>query len=75
MRGNKEAQQIKANRISSEGHTFELKDKFIDYTPTEGVIMTKAATEFITRIDDMITREPLSKRQDYKEVLEDYFKI
>lgn len=69
------AQQIKANRISSEGHTFELKDKFIDYTPTEGVIMTKAATEFITRIDDMITREPLSKRQDYKEVLEDYFKI
>ena len=69
------AQQIKANRISSEGHTFELKDKFIDYTPTEGVIMTEAAAEFITRIDDMITHEPLSKRQDYKEVLEDYFKI
>jgi thymidylate synthase len=69
------AEEIKSNRISSEGHTFELKDKFIDYTPSDGVKLTNAATEFIARIDDMVTREPLAKRHDYKQVLEDYFKI
>jgi thymidylate synthase len=69
------AEEIKSNRISSEGHTFELKDKFIDYTSSDGVKLTNAATEFITRIDDMVTREPLAKRHDYKQVLEDYFKI
>jgi thymidylate synthase len=69
------AEEIKSNRISSEGHTFELKDKFIDYTPSDGVKLTNAATEFIARIDDMVTHEPLAKRHDYKQVLEDYFKI
>jgi thymidylate synthase len=69
------AEEIKSNRISSEGHTFELKDKFIDYTSSDGVKLTNAATEFITRIDDMVTHEPLAKRHDYKQVLEDYFKI
>jgi thymidylate synthase len=69
------AEEIKSNRISSEGHTFELKDKFIDYTSSDGVKLTNAATEFIARIDDMVTREPLAKRHDYKQVLEDYFKI
>jgi thymidylate synthase len=69
------AEEIKSNRISSEGHTFELKDKFIDYTPSDGVKLTNAATEFIARIDDMVAHEPLAKRHDYKQVLEDYFKI
>ena len=69
------AEEIKSNRISSEGHTFELKDKFIDYTSSDGVKLTNAATEFIARIDDMVTHEPLAKRHDYKQVLEDYFKI
>jgi thymidylate synthase len=69
------AEEIKSNRISSEGHTFELKDKFIDYTSSDGVKLTNAATEFITRIDDMVAHEPLAKRHDYKQVLEDYFKI
>ena len=68
------AEEIKSNRISSEGHTFELKDKFIDYTSSDGVKLTNAATEFIARIDDMVTHEPLAKRHDYKQVLEDYFK-
>lgn len=69
------AQQIKTNRMSSEGHTFELKDKFIDYSVSEGVKLTNTAKEFIARIDDMVVHEPLSKRNDYKNVLEDYFKI
>jgi thymidylate synthase len=69
------AEEIRSSRISSEGHTFELKDKFIDYTPSDGVKLTNAATEFIARIDDMVTHEPLAKRHDYKQVLEDYFKI
>lgn len=69
------AEEIRSSRISSEGHTFELKDKFIDYTSSGGVKLTNAATEFIARIDDMVTHEPLAKRNDYKQVLEDYFKI
>ena len=69
------AQQIKTNRMSSEGHTFELKDKFIDYSVSEGVKLTNTAKEFIARIDDMVVHKPLSKRNDYKNVLEDYFKI
>ena len=69
------AEEIRSSRISSEGHTFELKDKFIDYTSSDGVKLTNAATEFIARIDDMVTHEPLAKRHDYKQVLEDYFKI
>ena len=71
------AEEIKANRVSTgQGHTFELKDKFIDYnSELNEISLTKIGKEFIARIDDIITHEPKSNRQDYKEILEDYFKI
>jgi|TARA_B100000768_G_scaffold179480_1_gene197253 thymidylate synthase len=69
------AKEIKANMSSEPGHSFELKDKFIDYNAKDGIKLTPLAEEFIAKIDDTITHEPKSKRPVYKSILENYFKI